>query len=134
MLPIVVRESTAGRADQEFIAGLAKRLDDLIQRAGHRLRIMACDVLAQRLRHHATARLVHAARQLVRLLRQFVGDGYRCFHTISMTPGTGRGKPGERFKKRAPVEIPVHHGSGGRAPGLDGRSNKDLLRAADDDA
>jgi hypothetical protein len=35
---------------------------------------------------------------------------------------------------KTPVELPVHHGNGGLAPGLNGLSNKDLLSAADDDA
>ena len=35
---------------------------------------------------------------------------------------------------KTPVELPVYHGKGGLAPGLDGVSNKDLLGAADDDA
>ncbi len=33
-----------------------------------------------------------------------------------------------------PVPLPVFHGRGGLAPGLDGRSNKALLDAADQDA
>ncbi len=39
------------------------------------------------------------------------------------------GQPGN-----APAELPVYHGRGGLAPGLNGLSNKDLLSAADDDA
>ena len=43
-----------------------------------------------------------------------------------------------RLRERdAPVKvirIPVHHGKGGLAPGLDGLSNKAMLEAADHDA
>lgn len=41
-----------------------------------------------------------------------------------------------RARKQAavPVRVPVHHGKGGLAAGLDGLSNKALLDAADHDA
>ena len=40
-------------------------------------------------------------------------------------------------ERQAPIKasrIPVHHGKGGLAPGLDGLSNKALLEATDRDA
>ncbi|MCC5888184.1 MAG: DUF2191 domain-containing protein [Gammaproteobacteria bacterium] len=35
---------------------------------------------------------------------------------------------------KTPVELPIYHGKGGLASGLNGLSNKGLLSAADDDA
>jgi len=34
----------------------------------------------------------------------------------------------------APIELPVYHGKGGLAPGVDGLSNRSLRDAAEDDA